>query len=176
MSLRSPEIEESKKILSDLELRVRNMMNFYSSNIFSEYASWEHIEYMIDAIQKLYPKKSILVDCTVENEAGSVLKKGNGLEQTMQIVKELVNNIYKHSAATFIHLGIAVNEENKIVISCENDGTKPSDIENILSSEGGMLFLTVLIDGSGGAIEYTEKDGILTAKAVLGRKDEDTTI
>ena len=39
------------------------------------------------------------------------MKKDNSLEQTMQIIKELVNNVYKHAAATFIHLEIALNEE-----------------------------------------------------------------
>ena len=39
-----------------------------------------------------------------------------------------------------------------------------------------MLFLTVLINGNGGNIQYLEKDGILTATAVLGRKNEDITI
>lgn len=88
----------------------------------------------------------------------------------MQIIKELVNNVYKHAAATFIHLEIALNEESRLVITCQNDGAKPNDIENILSSKGGMLFLTVLINGNGGNIQYLEKDGILTATAVLGRK------
>jgi len=159
-----------------LELRVRNMMNFYSSNIFSGYASWEHIGYMLDAIKKLYPKKNILVDFTIDSEARIALKKDNSLEQTMQIIKELVNNVYKHAAATFIHLEIALNEESRFVITCQNDGAKPNDIENILSSKGGMLFLTVLINGNGGNIQYLEKDGILTATAVLGRKNEDITI
>lgn len=71
-----------------MELRVRNMMNFYSSNIFSGYASWEHIGYMLDAIKKLYPKKNILVDFTIDSEARIALKKDNSLEQTMQIIKE----------------------------------------------------------------------------------------
>ena len=176
LSLRSPDVDETKRILSDLELRVRNMMNFYSSNIFSGYASWEHIGYMLDAIKKLYPKKNILVDFTIDSEARIALKKDNSLEQTMQIIKELVNNVYKHAAATFIHLEIALNEESKLVITCQNDGAKPNDIENILSSKGGMLFLTVLINGNGGNIQYLEKDGILTATAVLGRKNEDITI
>ena len=176
LSLRSPDVDETKRILSDLELRVRNMMNFYSSNIFSGYASWEHIGYMLDAIKKLYPKKNILVDFTIASEARIALKKDNSLEQTMQIIKELVNNVYKHAAATFIHLEIALNEESKLVITCQNDGAKPNDIENILSSKGGMLFLTVLINGNGGNIQYLEKDGILTATAVLGRKNEDITI
>lgn len=82
----------------------------------------------------------------------------------------------KHAAATFIHLEIALNEESRLVITCQNDGAKPNDIENILSSKGGMLFLTVLINGNGGNIQYLEKDGILTATAVLGRKNEDITI
>ena len=176
LSLRSPDVDETKRILSDLELRVRNMMNFYSSNIFSGYASWEHIGYMLDAIKKLYPKKNILVDFTIDSEARIALKKDNSLEQTMQIIKELVNNVYKHAAATFIHLEIALNEESKLVITCQNDGAKSNDIENILSSKGGMLFLTVLINGNGGNIQYLEKDGILTATAVLGRKNEDITI
>ena len=152
------------------------MMNFYSSNIFSGYASWEHIGYMLDAIKKLYPKKNILVDFTIDSEARIALKKDNSLEQTMQIIKELVNNVYKHAAASFIHLEIALNEESKLVITCQNDGAKSNDIENILSSKGGMLFLTVLINGNGGNIQYLEKDGILTATAVLGRKNEDITI
>ena len=176
LSLRSPDVDETKRILSDLELRIRNMMNFYSSNIFSGYASWEHIGYMLDAIKKLYPKKNILVDFTIDSEARIALKKDNSLEQTMQIIKELVNNVYKHAAATFIHLEIALNEESRLVITCQNDGAKPNDIENILSSKGGMLFLTVLINGNGGNIQYLEKDGILTATAVLGRKNEDITI
>ena len=176
LSLRSPAIDETKRILSDLELRVRNMMNFYSSNIFSGYASWEHIEYMLDAIKKLYPKKNIFIDFTIDSEARIALKKDNSLEQTMQIIKELVNNVYKHAAASFIHLEIALNEESKLVITCQNDGAKSNDIENILSSKGGMLFLTVLINGNGGNIQYLEKDGILTATAVLGRKNEDITI
>ncbi len=176
LSLRSPDIDETKRILSDLELRVRNIMNFYSSNIFSGYSSWEHIEYMLAAIKKLYPKKDILVDFTIDGEARIALKKGDSLEQAMQIIKELVNNVYKHAAATFIHLEIVLNEESKLVITCQNDGAKPSDIENILSSKGGMLFLTVLINGNGGNIQYLEKDGILTATAVLGRKNEDIII
>ena len=155
---------------------LEDMMNFYSSNIFSGYASWEHIGYMLDAIKKLYPKKNILVDFTIDSEARIALKKDNSLEQTMQIIKELVNNVYKHAAATFIHLEIALNEESRLVITCQNDGAKPNDIENILSSKGGMLFLTVLINGNGGNIQYLEKDGILTATAVLGRKNEDITI
>ena len=176
LSLRSPDIDETKRILSDLELRVRNIMNFYSSNIFSGYSSWEHIEYMLAAIKKLYPQKDILVDFTIDGEARIALKKGDSLEQAMQIIKELVNNVYKHAAATFIHLEIVLNEESKLVITCQNDGAKPSDIENILSSKGGMLFLTVLINGNGGNIQYLEKDGILTATAVLGRKNEDIII
>ncbi|QUO32821.1 hypothetical protein KFE17_03450 [Faecalicatena sp. Marseille-Q4148] len=176
LSLRSPDIDETKRILSDLELRVRNIMNFYSSNIFSGYSSWEHIEYMLAAIKKLYPQKDILVDFTIDGEARIALKKSDSLEQAMQIIKELVNNVYKHAAATFIHLEIVLNEESKLVITCQNDGAKPSDIENILSSKGGMLFLTVLINGNGGNIQYLEKDGILTATAVLGRKNEDIII
>lgn len=159
-----------------VDLTAKDMMNFYSSNIFSGYASWEHIEYMLDAIKKLYPKKNIFIDFTIDSEARIALKKDNSLEQTMQIIKELVNNVYKHAAASFIHLEIALNEESKLVITCQNDGAKSNDIENILSSKGGMLFLTVLINGNGGNIQYLEKDGILTATAVLGRKNEDITI
>lgn len=132
--------------------------------------------YMLDAIKKLYPKKNIFIDFTIDSEARIALKKDNSLEQTMQIIKELVNNVYKHAAASFIHLEIALNEESKLVITCQNDGAKSNDIENILSSKGGMLFLTVLINGNGGNIQYLEKDGILTATAVLGRKNEDITI
>ena len=96
------------------------------------------------------------------------LKKYNNLNQTMQIIKELVNNIYKHANATFIYLEISLNEDDNIVITCENDGVKPCDIESIRSSKGGLLFLTLLIKGAGGNINYLENNGILTTIVVLG--------
>ena len=77
---------------------------------------------------------------------------------------------YKHAAASFIHLEIALNEESKLVITCQNDGAKSNDIENILSSKGGMLFLTVLINGNGGNIQYLEKDGIFNCNGSFGEK------
>ena len=90
-------------------------------------------------------------------------------------VKEIIK---QYSIQIFRFSGIIpfLNEESRFVITCQNDGAKPNDIENILSSKGGMLFLTVLINGNGGNIQYLEKDGILTATAVLGRKNEDITI
>ena len=75
----------------------------------------------------------------------------------MQIIKELVNNVYKHAAATFLHLEIALNEESRLVITCQNDGAKPNDIEKYSFFQGGMLFLTVLINGNGGNIQYLER-------------------
>ena len=144
------------------------MMNFYSSNIFNGYSSWEHIEYIFTSIKKLYPDKNIFLDFNIDKESMIALKKYNNLNQTMQIIKELVNNIYKHANATFIYLEISLNEDDNIVITCENDGVKPGDIESIRSSKGGLLFLTLLIKGAGGNINYLENNGILTTIVVLG--------
>lgn len=168
LSLRSPDINNTKVILSDLEVRVRNMMNFYSSNIFNGYSSWEHIEYIFTSIKKLYPNKNIFLDFNIDKESMIALKKYNNLNQTMQIIKELVNNIYKHANATFIYLEISLNEDDNIVITCENDGVKPGNIESIRSSKGGLLFLTLLIKGAGGNINYLENNGFLTTIVVLG--------
>ena len=54
------------------------------------------------------------------------------------------------------------------VITCQNDGAKPNDIENILSSKGGMLFLTVLINGNGGNIQYLSLIHISAVKTLPG--------
>lgn len=141
------------------------------------------IKYALDSLQRQTIVRwkeitRIVPDISTETDEGAEERPETQSEtdERMQIIKELVNNVYKHAAATFIHLEIALNEESKLAITCQNDRAKPNDIENILSSKGGMLFLTVLINGNGGNIQYLEKDGILTATAVLGRKNEDITI
>ena len=176
LSLRSPEVEETKKILSDLEVRIRAMMNFYSSNIYSEYASWENIGYMVDAIKAIYPLKHIQVSYDIQEAAKAYLKRDDGLEPVMQVCKELINNVYKHSSATYYHLNISLDEKSNIVIACENDGVGPDAVSSIISSKGGLLFLNVLVSGTGGNLRYYEKDGVLTAKAVMVIKNENPMV
>jgi nitrate/nitrite-specific signal transduction histidine kinase len=95
----------------------------------------------------------------------------------MQISKELINNIYKHSAANFINYSCQVKGED-IEIYCESDGASREDYEKTKSSRGGILIVRALVSSNRGEIEYSYKDGLLRTEVKFGmvREDENTFI
>lgn len=176
LSMKTPETEETKKVLGELEKRMRKMMNFYSTNVFSDYASWESMAYMIDSVKAIYPTRNINVNCTIHDSVKRHLKKDGYFELMVQIGKELINNIYKHSSATFVNFDIDFDERENIRITCESNGAKPEDIEKIEASKSGILFLKVLAHKYGGDIRYSIKDDILMTEIVMERENENLIV
>ncbi len=176
LGLKEPDIERSKDILKNLEFKSRQIMNFYSSNLFDYFSFEENFENMLLSLQRLYPKKNTDVNWFIGEEISKKANK-NIKQNIMQISKELINNIYKHSAANFINYSCQVKGED-IELYCESDGASREDYEKTKSSRGGILIVRALVSSNRGEIEYSYKDGLLRTEVKLGvvREDENTFI
>lgn len=176
LGLKEPDIERSKDILKNLEFKSRQIMNFYSSNLFDYFSFEENFENMLLSLQRLYPNKNTDVNWIIGEEISKKANK-NIKQNIMQISKELINNIYKHSAANFINYSCQVKGED-IEIYCESDGASREDYEKTKSSRGGILILRALVNSNRGEIEYSYKDGLLRTEVKLGavREYENTFI
>ena len=124
LSLRSPDVDETKRILSDLELRVRNMMNFYSSNIFSGYidksASADELVKKLTAISKGHKSTTPpLLDPLTDREAEIIKAIGTG-KTKHEIAQELYiseRTLYNHIQSIYDKLGAknAIEAYNKAI-------------------------------------------------------------
>lgn len=159
LGLKEPNIQGSKDILKNLEHKCRQFMNFYSSNLFDYFSFEENFENMLISLKKLYPNKNIEIDWTIDEE---ISKKTNKIikQKIMQISKELINNVYRHSEASFINYSCKIINKS-IKIECESDGASKADYGKIQNSKGGVLILRVLVRNNQGEISYIYRDGLL---------------
>ena len=95
------------------------------------------------------------------------LKNKVHLEMLLQISKELINNIFKHSNATYIKYEIKLDENMVLIINCKSDGASAIDYENIFKSKGGVLLLRVLVEANNGKLTYNYSNGILWSSVEL---------
>ncbi len=176
LGLKEPDTKRSMEILKNLENKCRQLMNFYSSNLFDYFSFEENFENMLLSLERLYPNKNIHIDWTVEDEISKILNK-NIKQNIMQISKELINNIYRHSTANFIIYSCRI-ADGIIEIDCESDGASKEDYERIKNSKGGVLILKVLVNNNRGEINYNYKDGLLKTDIKLKpvRENENTII
>lgn len=167
LSLKKPETELSREVLSSLEKRVRRMMNFYSVSVFAEYGACENIESMFETVGALYPDKKLHIEIKTDERTEQYLRKKPRLELAMQMSRELVNNVFKHADGTYIIYEIILGEDNRLRILCENDGARQEDYENIFRSQGGILLLRILVESRKGTLNHTYKDGVLKSRIEL---------
>lgn len=167
LALEQPDIVLSKKVLLNLEDRARKMMNFYSANIFLEYGAYINLENMLNSIQAIYPNKKVQLKIDINEKAEKYLKNKVHLEMLLQISKELINNIFKHSNATYIKYEIKMDENMVLIINCKSDGASAIDYENIFKSKGGVLLLRVLVEANNGKLTYNYSNGILWSSVEL---------
>ena len=167
LALEQPDIVLSKKVLLNLEDRARKMMNFYSANIFLEYGAYINLENMLNSIQAIYPNKKVQLKIDINEKAEKYLKNKVHLEMLLQISKELINNIFKHSNATYIKYEIKLDENMVLIINCKSDGASAIDYENIFKSKGGVLLLRVLVEANNGKLTYNYSNGILWSSVEL---------
>lgn len=165
--LKDADIDSTKRIIGDIELKARNLMNFYSSHIFSEFDMTENIENLIKSIKILYPHKTIETQVAISKSALAALKRESLSRLTFQISKELINNIYKHSNASFIRYMADTDDGDAVRIECISDGATQEDYDSTKSSKGGVLMLRLLIKKNGGSIRYLYSRGILKSEIFL---------
>lgn len=173
LSLNNPDIDVSREIARNLELKTRNIMMQYRNTLLGDVDVLDNFKSIIYDVESLYPSRRYNVKMNVELDENIISNEINSLRVLYIITKELLNNIYKHSNGDQISLRIhGVDGGYKIVII--SDGTNEEDYYNILNSKSGVLFIKFLVSSNGGDIEYFYKDGILKTEVfVKGDKIED---
>ena len=170
LSLKNPDVEYSKKLLSNLESKLRRMMKLYQANLFERADINTSIRSIIDNVSSLY-NKSLNIDLNIDENflSDSDVK----LIKLISVVsKELINNIYKHSRASFLNYNL-YREEKNIIIEIESDGASDDDFKRINESKRGLLLLKLLIDMNSGELYYELNKDVLKTKVILEVSDED---
>lgn len=109
--------EDISKMLNDIILSIRTKMDNLAPMLYSNMNLYENINLNIEQIQKKYIDKSIVIDLFCNKD---IYIECPYDEIVIRIIKELVNNIYKHTESNFVEIKFFV-EKNKINISVFND-------------------------------------------------------
>lgn len=170
LSLKNPDVEYAKKVLSNLESKSRQIMKLYQANLFERADINTSLRSIIENVSSLY-NKSLNIDLNIDENllSDSDVK----LIKLISVVsKELINNIYKHSRASFLNYNL-YREEQNIIIEIESDGASDDDFKRINESKRGLLLLKLLIDMNSGELYYELNKDVLKTKVILEVIDED---
>lgn len=163
LSSKNPDIEYTKNILRELEGKVRNIMKFYQSSLFEKANLEASILAIFDNVGSLYPDKNIEITKLIESD----FTENKRLIRLISIIsKELINNVYKHSGASYLKYKL-YRKESLIVIEMDSDGASISDFNKIKESKRGVLLLNLLIDSNAGNISYSLNRDILSTSVCL---------
>ena len=170
LSLKNPNVEY---VLSNLESKSRQIMKLYQANLFERADINTSIRSIIDNVSSLY-NKSLYINLNIDEKLFS--ESDVKLIKLVSVVsKELINNIYKHSKASFLNYNL-YREEKNIIIEIESDGSNDEDFKRINDSKRGLLLLKFLIDMNSGSLDYELNKDILKTKVILEVSDEDNII
>ncbi len=175
LSLAEPRLDLSRDILTNLNGKLREIMKFYQTSLFEDFGIEENIQGVFENLSSLYPEKKTKIDQKIsETLRGNASKEEIRLIST--ITKELANNIYKHSEASYIFYRL-YEDEDFIVMEVESDGMREEDFKNIEDSKRGVLLLKVLVTSKEGEISYEDRKGSLYTRIKIRRyRDENSFI
>ena len=100
LSLKEPKVHEASDLLTKLNERLRKIMKFYQTSLFEDFGMEENIHVIFENVASLYPDKTTKIDKKISSALENL--RGEEVKLIALITKELVNNIYKHSEATYI--------------------------------------------------------------------------
>lgn len=167
LSLKAPDIDMAKKIAENLEVKSRTIMTYYRESLVSDMTLEENIASIFYDVASLYPGMKIDVTNHISEKILVDKIKPDQKKTILIISKELINNIYKHSKASYINYKLA-SCDGKNYIKVTSDGANEMDYKNILESRGGVLFMKFLLDSSGGHMKYSLNKDVLTTEVRLG--------
>ena len=163
LSSKNPDIEYTKNILRELEEKARNIMKFYQSSLFEKANLETSLLAIFDNVGSIYPDKNIEIIKYINSD----LTEDKRLIRLISIIsKELINNVYKHSDASYLNY-ILYRKESLIVIEMDSDGASLSDFNKIKESKRGVLLLNLLVDSNAGNISYSLNKDILSTRVCL---------
>ncbi|MFR9277255.1 MAG: hypothetical protein ACLVK5_03940 [Peptoniphilus senegalensis] len=174
LSLKEPKIHEASDLLTKLNERLRKIMKFYQTSLFEDFGMEENIHGIFENVASLYPYKTPKIDKKISSALENL--RGEEVKLIALITKELVNNIYKHSEATYIFYRL-YEDRGFIIMEVESDGMAEEDFKNIEDSKRGVLLLKMLISSNEGEISYEDRRRTLYTKIRLRRcRDENSFI
>lgn len=109
--------QEASEILSQVILSLREKMGKLAPKMYLNHSLYDNIVFTIEEIQNRYQENPVLLDVFCDER---LYLESPYDEIVLRIVKELVNNIYKHSQSTFSEIRI-IKEENEVHIEAYND-------------------------------------------------------
>lgn len=166
LSLKEPEVHEASDLLTKLNERLRKIMKFYHTSLFEDFGMEENIHGIFENVASLYPYKTPKIDKKISSALENL--RGEEVKLIALITKELVNNIYKHSEATYIFYRL-YEDRGFIIMEVESDGMAHEDFKNIEDSKRGVLLLKMLISSNEGEISYEDRGRTLYTKIRLRR-------
>lgn len=174
LSLKEPKVHEASDLLTKLNERLRKIMKFYQTSLFEDFGMEENIHGIFENVASIYPYKTTKIDKKISSALENL--RGEEVKLIALITKELVNNIYKHSEATYIFYRL-YEDRGFIIMEVESDGMDHEDFKNIEDSKRGVLLLKMLISSNEGEISYEDRGRTLYTKIRLRRfRDEDSFI
>ena len=174
LSLKEPKVHEASDLLTKLNERLRKIMKFYQTSLFEDFGMEENIHGIFENVASLYPYKTPKIDKKISSALENL--RGEEVKLIALITKELVNNIYKHSEATYIFYRL-YEDRGFIIMEVESDGMAEEDFKNIEDSKRGVLLLKMLISSNEGEISYEDRGRTLYTKIRLRRfRDENSFI
>ena len=174
LSLKEPKVHEASDLLTKLNERLRKIMKFYQTSLFEDFGMEENIHGIFENVASLYPDKTTKIDKKISSALENL--RGEEVKLIALITKELVNNIYKHSEATYIFYRL-YEDRGFIIMEVESDGMAEGDFKNIEDSKRGVLLLKMLISSNEGEISYEDRGRTLYTKIRLRRfRDENSFI
>ncbi len=160
LSLKQADVKSAKKILIDLEVKLRKLMNFYSNYIFLDFSFQDNLNNVVESIKTMYPHKNIKMEVHDNDDIFTKHKSGI-INALLPISKELIGNVFKHSRSSYIIFNLERHDESKIRIICESDGASQDDFKKINNSVGGVLLVKILVKKCKGNIKYELNRDIL---------------
>ena len=166
LSLKEPKVHEASDLLTKLNERLRKIMKFYQTSLFEDFGMEENIHGIFENLASLYPYKTPKIDKKISSALENL--RGEEVKLIALITKELINNIYKHSEATYIFYRL-YEDRGFIIMEVESDGMAEDDFKNIEDSKRGVLLLKMLISSNEGEISYEDRGRTLYTKIRLRR-------
>lgn len=167
LNFKTPDIRKAKSIAENLEEKSRTIMTYYRESLLSDMTLEENIASIFYDVASLYPGQNLDVTYHISEKILEDKIKPDQKKTILIISKELINNIYKHSKASYINYKLDICD-GKIYIKVTSDGANELDYKNILESRGGVLFMKFLLDSLGGEMKYSFKKDTLTTEVRLG--------
>lgn len=150
--------EKISEMLTDIILSIRMKMDNLSPMMYLDKTLYENIKMNIKQIQSRYVDKSIVIDLFCNEDIHLEFPYD---ELLIRIIKELINNIYKHTDSNFIEVKISVKKKELYISVLNDDGFLEQQALFESNRFSGLSQIYRVVDLLNGNIRIKNEDGVL---------------